>query len=69
MANDKVFIVEVEDEVVQVTHYVVRATDKEHAEKLVSQGFYILESAADNVDVISSTVKNVEEIEETENTK
>lgn len=60
-AND-FYVVTVEDTVVQVTNYIVRAKDVLHARGLVTQGIYAFESEREVVDTINSEVKSVEEI-------
>ncbi len=65
MANDnKYYLVDVEDTVVQVTSYLVWAQDKEEVVKLIEYGMYTLESAPETVDTISSKIKNIEEVGE-----
>lgn len=63
MAATKLFLVTKEDNVVQVTGYLVRAHDKEHAMNLVDAGMYIEETKPETVDTLSSETKTVEEID------
>lgn len=68
MANsDDFYIVDVEDHVVQITSYIVRANDAEHAKKLVATGVFAFESEREIVDTISSQIKTVEGIWKNEN--
>lgn len=61
--NDgKFFLVEIQDEVVQLTTYVVRANNSEMARDLVTQGRYLFESAIEIMDTLNSEIKKVEEI-------
>lgn len=63
MANSEDFyVVDVEDHVIQITSYIVRASDADHARKLVTQGVYAFESEREIVDTISSEIKTVEGI-------
>jgi hypothetical protein len=61
MANE-FYVVTVEDIVIQVTNYIVRATDASHARSLVTQGIYAFESEREVVDTVSSEIKTVEEV-------
>lgn len=61
MANN-FFIVSVEDQVIQITNYIVRAEDAEKACDLVANGMYAFESEVEIVDTIASEIKTVEEI-------
>lgn len=58
--GDDFYVVTVEDEVVQVTTYIVRANDVSHAQSLVGQGIYAFESEREVVEVVSSEIKSVE---------
>ena len=62
MAASDFYIVLVEDQVVQVTSYIVRANDEEQARQLVASGVYAFESDTETVDTINSEIKNVEKI-------
>ena len=55
-------MVNVEDLVIQVTSYIVKALDAEHAEKLVIEGQYAFESEIETVDNVESQIKSVEEL-------
>lgn len=59
MASD-FYIVAVEDQVIQVTTYIVRADDSDHARRLVAEGIYAFESEREVVDTIASEIKSVE---------
>jgi hypothetical protein len=59
MAND-FYVVTVEDQVIQVTSYIVRAEDIDHARRLVAEGIYAFESEREVVDTIASEIKSVE---------
>ena len=61
MASD-FYVVTVEDHVVQVTNYIVRAEDIDHARRLVAEGIYAFESEREVVDTIESEIKTVEAI-------
>lgn len=61
MAND-FYVVTVEDQVIQLTSYIVRAENIDHARSLVAQGIYAFESESEVVDTISSEIKTVEGI-------
>jgi predicted nucleic acid-binding protein len=61
MAND-FYVVTVEDQVIQITSYIVRAEDIDHAQRLVTEGIYAFESECEVVDTVSSEIKSVEEI-------
>lgn len=61
MANS-FFIVSVEDQVIQITNYIVRAESAEKACDFVAQGQYAFESEIEVVDTVSSEIKTVEEI-------
>lgn len=56
------YIVTVEDQVIQLTSYIVRADDAEHARRLVSEGVYAFESESEVIDTIESSIKTVEGI-------
>jgi hypothetical protein len=60
--TDDFYVVTVEDTVIQVTCYVVRATGLNNASALVAQGIYAFASEAETVDTISSQIKSVEGI-------
>ena len=62
MANKNFYIVTVEDQVIQVTSYIVLAENVEHAQRLVAEGVYAFESECEVVDTVSSEIKSVEEI-------
>ena len=59
MAND-FYLVTVEDKVIQLTTYIVRATDENNARQLVASGMYAFESEREVVDTIESEIKTVE---------
>ena len=61
MANS-FYIVTVEDHVIQITNYIVRAENEEKACDFVANGKYAFESEVEVVDTIESTIKTVEEI-------
>jgi hypothetical protein len=60
--QSRYYIVNVEDVVVQVTSYIVKALDKDHAEKLITEGLYVFESEIETVDNVESSIKSVEEM-------
>lgn len=62
MAANDFYIVSVEDQVVCITNYIVRATDEEAAKELVIGGVYAFESESETVDTIESSIKSVEKI-------
>lgn len=64
MADSKTdfYVVSVEDHVIQITSYIVRADSKEKACDLVANGIYAFESDVETVDTVSSEIKTVEEI-------
>ena len=59
---DKVFIVVLQDRVVQIREYVVIANNEDHAAELVQQGHFISESASSTVDTEESVIVKVEEV-------
>jgi hypothetical protein len=59
MIND-FFVVSVEDTVIQLTTYIVRADDLDHARQLVAEGIYAFESEREIVDTIATEIKTVE---------
>lgn len=59
MASD-FFVVTVEDTVIQLTTYIVRADDSDHARRLVAEGIYAFESEQEVVDTIHTEIKTVE---------
>lgn len=61
MASD-FYVVTVEDQVIQITNYIVRAESLENARALVAQGIYAFESEREVVDTIESEIKTVEKI-------
>lgn len=61
-SSNDFYVVSVEDQVIQVTSYIVRANSKEHACDLIANGVYAFESEVETVDTISSEIKNVEVI-------
>lgn len=63
MANTKFFVVSVEDTVVQLTTYLVRANDSEHARALMEKGMFAFESDQETIDTIESEIKSVEELQ------
>lgn len=65
--SDDFYVVDVEDHVIQITSYIVRANDEDHARKLVSSGMYAFESEREIVDTISSQIKTVEGLSKNEN--
>lgn len=62
MANKNFYVVTVEDQVIQVTSYIVLAEDIDHAQRLIAGGVYAFESECEVVDTVSSEIKSVEEI-------
>lgn len=64
MASTSIFIVTKKDVVVQVTGYIVRAKNAEHAARLVDDGIYIEETCTATVDHLESETASVEEISE-----
>jgi hypothetical protein len=60
--QSKLYVVNVEDVVVQSTTYIVKALDKEHAAKLISEGMFAFESEIEVIDNIESEIKSVEEL-------
>lgn len=60
MAASDFYVVSVEDHVIQITNYIVRADSKEKACDLVANGIYAFESEMEIVDTISSEIKSVE---------
>lgn len=54
------FIVTVQDQVIQITDYIVRAKDIEEAKKFVYDGIFAFESSSEVIDTIESSVKSVE---------
>lgn len=63
MATSKFFVVCVEDTVVQLTTYLVRANDSEHARALMEKGMFAFESDQETVDTIDTQIKSVEELQ------
>lgn len=61
MANS-FFTVTIEDQVIQITNYIVRADTEQQARELVAKGMYAFESEREVVDTISSEIKTVEEV-------
>jgi hypothetical protein len=59
--QSKLYVVNVEDVVVQSTTYIVKALDKEHAAKLIAEGMFVFESEIEVIDNIESEIKSVEE--------
>lgn len=57
------YAVSVEDTVIQVTTYIVRAKNLDHAHTLVTQGIYAFESESEVVDTIESRITTVEGLE------
>lgn len=62
MSKSDFYIVTVEDEVVQITTYIVKAEDEKNARDLISQGIYAFESECEIVDTVKSEIKSVESI-------
>jgi len=60
--QSRFYVVNVEDLVIQVTSYIVKAIDADHAEKLVIEGQYAFESEIETVDNVESQIKSVEEL-------
>ena len=60
MAMSDFFLVTVEDHVIQLTTYIVRADDYDHAKLLVTNGVYAFESEREVVETIQSEIKTVE---------
>ena len=58
------FLVIKQDTVLQMTEYVVQAEDAKHAAKLVDNGNFICESAAEVVDVVDTATTSVVEMTE-----
>ena len=62
MAANDFYVVSVEDHVIQITNYIVRAESKDQACDLVANGVYAFESEMEIVDTINSEIKSVEVI-------
>ena len=60
--QSRLYVVNVEDVVVQSTTYIVKALDAEHAAKLISEGMFAFESEIEVIDNIESEIKSVEEL-------
>ena len=60
--QSKFYVVNVEDVVVQITSYVVKALDAEHAAKLIAEGVFAFESEIETIDNVESEIKSVEEL-------
>jgi hypothetical protein len=60
MATNDFFVVTVEDTVIQITTYIVRADNEGHAHSLVAEGIYAFESEREIVDTIHSEIKTIE---------
>lgn len=56
------FLVIKEDTVLQVTGYLVRANDQDHAIATVNAGMYIEETAPDTIDTLETRTVSAEEI-------
>lgn len=56
------YIITVEDQVIQITNYIVLADSEQQARQLVAKGVYAFESEREIVDTISSEIKTVEEV-------
>lgn len=61
-AKNDFYLVSVEDTVIQVTTYLVRADSQAHAKTLVEQGMFAFESEREVIDTIESSVKSIEEV-------
>ena len=64
MAATKLFLVVVQDTVLQATGYLIRAHDEADAKELQAAGMYIEETATTTLDTIDSSVVDVTEINE-----
>ena len=62
MAGNSFYIVTVEDHVVQLTCYIVKAENEQNACDLIANGVYAFESEVEVVDTLTSEIKTVEEI-------
>ncbi len=60
--NREYYIITVEDQVIQITNYIVLANSEQQARELVANGIYAFESEREIVDTISSEIKTVEEV-------
>lgn len=58
--SEDYYVVNVEDHVVQITSYIVKANDADHAKALLTKGIYAYESECETVDTLSSEIKSVE---------
>ena len=56
------FVVTVQDTVIQVREYVTRAISKNEAEMNVEHGHFMYESVPTTVDTLESEIKTIEEI-------
>lgn len=57
------YAVSVEDTVIQVTTYIVRAKNQDQAHTFVTQGIYAFESEREIVDTIESRITTIEGLE------
>lgn len=64
--ESKTFILVVEDTIVRVTEYIVKANNPAHAEEKIKAGSWMFESAGETVETIESAVVRVETIEDIE---
>lgn len=62
MQNDKFFLIEVEDTVIQRTTYVVKAENSEEAARSLEKGWYEFESQVEVLDTVSSEIKDIREL-------
>jgi hypothetical protein len=62
MAATKLFLVNVQDTVIQMNAYLVRAHDSEQAKDLVTSGMFIEEMKPEIMDTLDSQITAVEEL-------
>lgn len=58
--NNNFYLVTVEDKVIQLTTYIVKASDADNARQLIASGMYAFESEREIVDTLESEIKTVE---------
>lgn len=56
------YIVDIEDQIVQITSYIVRAENEDKAKEYVTKGIYMFESEREIVDTVESGIKKVEKV-------
>ena len=67
MAATKLFLVVVQDTVLQSTGYLIRAQDEDDARALQAAGMYIEETRPEVMDTLESSVVDVTEVSENGN--